>query len=201
MIGFPSRTRCAPASPCRTIDRARAIAFPSALGRTDVAPAPPADAGVALPHLLADVAWTAAQLPFVYARVATERPPRPLHDRSTPPAHGLAGFVAIGLPPVVRRDTASTNGAHAGRYRRQGRGALANVDWRALSADCNCQLANGDRSGDWRFGDWRLAIGDWRLAIGDCERPIAIATLQSPIAVATQQSPVVNALVTPQQRA
>jgi hypothetical protein len=119
VIRLPSRTDGAPRASRRTITRRRLRSRPLAMCLHHVEAADPAGALVALLDLLADVRRTAANLPFVHARVAAERPPRRRDPAATPPANRLACLVAIRLAPLLRCHHMRPEGAHAGKYRGQ----------------------------------------------------------------------------------
>jgi len=114
VIGFPSRPRLAPAAPIRAGGSRRTLAAPHLLGALDVEPAALAEAAVALPDLLTNVAGAASQSPLVDALVSAERAaPRRGDDGAAPAANRLARLVPIGLAPAVAVDGAAADGAHA----------------------------------------------------------------------------------------
>src|SRR5436309_4937272 len=116
VIGFPSRTVVAPRAPLGAVGRGRFAAPPSSLGERDVEAAEPADAAVALPHLIAHVPRIASDPPFVNARVAAERAARPTHDGAAPSAGRASSIGAVGLAARVGRHRAPAYCAHPGVY-------------------------------------------------------------------------------------
>lgn len=124
VIGFPSGTCGTPGAPAGAIAGRRLRPRPFAMRLDHVEPADLARAFVAPPDLLADVPRAAANLPLVHARVAAEGSPRRLHETAAPAAHRLAGLVALGLSPLLRRHHPGAPRAHGGSYRSEGIGAL-----------------------------------------------------------------------------
>jgi tetratricopeptide (TPR) repeat protein len=83
------------------------------VGFDHVEAAEPTRTLVALLDLAPHVPGAAADLPFVHARLAAERPPRRRHRTAAPAADGLAVGVAFGDSPLIGGDNARALGTHA----------------------------------------------------------------------------------------
>jgi hypothetical protein len=127
VVRLPTRARGAPGASRGAIGYRRFRAAPLTMRLDDVEAAHPACALVALLHLLPHVPRAAADLPFVHARVAAERPTRRLHGGAAPTADRVAGFIPLGLPPLIGGDDTLTMGTHGVSYRHLGRGSLMPV--------------------------------------------------------------------------
>ncbi len=124
VVRLPGRARGAPGAATGTIGCRRFRPAPLTMRLDDVEAAQPARALVALLHVLPHVPRAAADLPFVHARIAAERPPRRLHGFAAPTADRESGFIPLGLPPLIGGDDTLAMGTHERRYRHLGRGNL-----------------------------------------------------------------------------
>jgi hypothetical protein len=113
VVGFPPGLRGAPGLARAAVGPRRLLQPPRAFGRTHVEPARLANAAVALLDFAANVRRTAADAPFVNARVGAEGPTGLLHQCAAPAADRLAGFVAFGFAPVVGAHGAASDSTHA----------------------------------------------------------------------------------------
>src|SRR5260370_23483023 len=120
VIRLPGRPLGAPALAGGTVGHRRLRTRPLAVRLDHIQAAQPADPLVALLDLASHVPGAAADLPFVYARVAAERAPGGCDRAAAPAADRSAGVVAVGLPPAIGGDGALAAGAHAGPLRRRG---------------------------------------------------------------------------------
>jgi len=118
VIRFPPGPCDAPRFPRAAISGRGFRARPLAMRFHDIEAAELARALVPLLDLLPDVPRTAANLPFVNARVAAERAARRLHRSPAPAADRLSSFVALGDSPLIGGHHARTTNAHALRIGR-----------------------------------------------------------------------------------
>src|SRR5258708_11816658 len=112
VIRLPARPLGAPALARGTVGHRRLRTRPLAVRLDYIQAAQPTDPLVALLDLASHVPRAAADLPFVYARVAEERAPGGCDQAAAPAADRSAGVVAVGLPPAIGGDGALAAGAH-----------------------------------------------------------------------------------------
>ena len=119
-VGYRDDVVCFPPGTCRTppltrraIDGRRFRTSPLAVRFDDVEAAELTGAFVAFFDLLPHVPGTAADLPFVHARIAAECAARTNDRTAAPSADGVAGFIAFGDTPLVGRDGARATSTHA----------------------------------------------------------------------------------------
>ena len=124
MIRFPARACRSPLFPRGAVARRRLGSRPLPVRLHDVKTADPTDSLVALLDLLTDIPGTAANLPFVDARVAAERATRWCDGSVAPAANGLSSRISIRFAPLFGGNDAGAAGAHAMGYRRIGARAL-----------------------------------------------------------------------------
>ena len=124
MIRLPLRARGAPHAACGAISRGWLRSRPLTMGLHHIEAADLTGSLVALLDLLPDVPRAASDLPFMNARVAAERAPRRMHTAAAPSADGLTGLIPIGFSPLLGRHDTGAAGAHGGKYREEGGGAI-----------------------------------------------------------------------------
>ena len=102
VVRFPARPLGAPGPPGGAIASRRFAPGPLAMRLDDVHSADLARALVAFLDLTPHVPRTAANLPFVDARLAAECAARRLYWRLAPPADRLTLFIPFGNTPLIR---------------------------------------------------------------------------------------------------